>query len=62
VARLAIEQGAVMQPAPAPPPAPAAIPEATRSTLKDIADPELRATLESLAQALANSSGPPKIR
>lgn len=63
VARLAVEQGAVMAPpatAPAAPP-PAPLPEAARSTLKDIADPELKATLESLAQALASSKGPPKI-
>ncbi len=62
VARISIEQGEVMVPPPAPLPAPAPIPEAARSTLKDIADPDLRATLESLAQALAASSGPPKIR
>ena len=34
---------------------------ATRSTLKDIADPDLRASLESLAQAMAVTSGLPKI-
>lgn len=62
VARIVVEQGEMMAPAPAPPPAPAPIPEATRSTLKAIADPDLRATLESLAQALASSSGPPRIR
>ena len=33
-----------------------------KSTLRDIADPELRASLESLAQALATSKGPPIIR
>ena len=62
VARIRIEQGAEMAAPPPPPPAPAPIPEAARSTLKDIADPDLRTTLESLAQALAQSSGPPKIR
>jgi hypothetical protein len=62
VARIVVEQGEAMAPPPAPPLAPAPIPEATRSTLKDIADPDLRATLESLAQALAGSSGLPKIR
>lgn len=62
VARLAIEQGELMAAAPAPPPPPAPIPDTARSTLKDIADPELRATLESLAQALATSNGLPKIR
>lgn len=45
---------------PAPPPAELA-PE-TRSTLRDVADPELRASLESLARALSGSTGPPKIR
>ena len=34
----------------------------TRSTLRDIADPELRASLESLAQALSGSSGLPIVR
>ena len=44
------------------PPAPVDLPDDTRSTLKAIADPELRASLESLAQALAVTSGLPKIR
>jgi hypothetical protein len=34
----------------------------TRSTLRDVADPDLRASLESLAQALSASKGPPIIR
>ncbi len=46
----------------APPPPPAELSPEARSTLRDIADPELRASLESLAQALAATSGPPKIR
>ncbi len=64
VARISIEQGsASMAPAaPPPPPAPGPLPEAPRSTLREIADPELRATLQSLAEALAISNGPPKIR
>ena len=63
VARIAIEQGAATMAAPAqPPPAPGPLAEATRSTLKGIADPELRATLQSLAEALTISEGPPKIR
>lgn len=62
IARLTIEQGETMASAPAPVPLPGPLTDATRSTLKDIADPGLRATLESLAQALAGSSGPPKIR
>lgn len=64
VARIAIEQGSATMapPAPPPPPAPGPLPESARSTLKDIADPELRATLQSLAEALAISNGLPKIR
>ncbi|WP_197041896.1 DUF721 domain-containing protein [Sandarakinorhabdus oryzae] len=64
VARISIEQGAATMaaPPPPPPPAPGPLPETTRSTLKDIADPELRATLQSLAEALSISDGPPKIR
>lgn len=64
VARISIEQGnATMAPPPEPPPPPPGpLPEATRSTLRDIADPELRASLQSLAEALAISQGPPKIR
>jgi hypothetical protein len=63
VARITLEQAqGSMTPPPAPPPAPAPLADATRSTLKDIADPELRATLQSLAEALAQTSGLPKIR
>lgn len=64
VARIVLEQAqGSMAPPPAPLPGPApALPDSTRSTLRDIADPELRATLQSLAEALAQSSGPPKIR
>lgn len=63
VARITIEQGATMAASPAPPPpAPGPLPESARSSLKQIDDPELRATLQSLAEALATSSGPPKIR
>jgi len=64
VARIVLEQAtgamaAPPEPLPGPPPP---LPDATRSTLRDIADPELRATLQSLAEALAGSNGPPKIR
>ena len=45
-----------------PPPPPAELAPETRSTLRDVADPELRASLESLARALSGSTGPPKIR
>jgi hypothetical protein len=46
----------------APPPAPVELSAETRSTLRDIADPDLRASLESLAQALSASKGPPVVR
>ena len=45
-----------------PPPAPVELSAETRSTLRAIADPELRASLESLAQALSASKGPPLVR
>ena len=41
---------------------PVELSEATRSTLREIADPELRASLESLAQALAGAEGLPVVR
>ena len=63
VARITIEQGNTSMTAPPPPPAtPGPLPESARSTLRDIKDPELRATLQSLAEALATSNGLPKIR
>ena len=63
VARITLEQAqGSMTALPPPPPPPAPLADATRSTLKDIADPELRATLQSLAEALAQTSGLPKIR
>lgn len=63
VARITIEQGATTLAAPPPPPqVPGPLAESTRSTLKDIEDPDLRATLQSLAEALTISSGIPKIR
>lgn len=42
-------------------PVPQPLTASTRSTLKDIADPDLRASLESLARAVAATSGPPRI-
>ena len=62
VARIVIEQGAAMVAPPAPEPVPGPLPESARSTLRQIEDPELRSALQSLAEALATSSGPPKIR
>lgn len=47
---------------PRPVPAPAELSVETRSTLREIADPELRASLESLAMALSVSKGPPIVR
>jgi len=41
---------------------PVALSEATHSTLRAIADPELRSSLESLAQALADTQGLPVVR
>lgn len=38
-----------------------AVPKELGEGLREIADPELRACLESLASGLANSKGPPKI-
>lgn len=62
VARITIEQGAAMAAPPPPPlPTPGPLPESARSSLKQIDDPELRRALQSLAEALATSTGPPKI-
>ena len=63
VARIKVSQGRAMAPRPAPPPpqGSAPLPDATQSTLRDVADPELRSALESLARALASSRGPPRI-
>ncbi len=42
--------------------APVELSAETRSTLRDIADPELRASLQSLAEALSGTSGLPVVR
>lgn len=52
----------VVRAAPPPVPVPVELSSETRSTLRDIADPDLRASLESLAQALSASRGPPIVR
>jgi hypothetical protein len=44
------------------PPTPTELSAETRSTLREIADPDLRASLESLARALSASKGPPLVR
>lgn len=53
-----------IEPAPRPKPKgpPAELSAETKSTLREIADPELRATLEALAQAMAEGRGPPVIK
>ena len=62
IGKVAFRQG--RQPRPAPKverPASAPVPKALGEGLRQIADPELRACLESLAQKLAGSSGGPAI-
>lgn len=64
VAKIKMSQGQVMPKARqsnAPPPNLKPIPVELGDSLRDIGDPELRTVLESLAQGLANSDGPPKI-
>jgi hypothetical protein len=63
VARLVIRQGAVEQ-RPVPkiaPPSVRAVPPDLGDSLRSIADPELRATLEALAAGVAETSGAPRI-
>lgn len=63
VARIQLRHGDVAAPAARRTSAvPAPLPPETQSTLRDVADPELRASLESLARALGASKGPPVIR
>ena len=63
VARLALRHGDLPVSRAAQPQPPAApLADATQATLKDIADPGLRGALESLAHALAGTSGLPVIR
>ena len=63
VARVQLRHGEFGKAAPrrTPPPEAPLAPE-TQSTLREIADPELRASLESLARALGATKGPPIIR
>ncbi|MEI8147344.1 MAG: DUF721 domain-containing protein, partial [Alphaproteobacteria bacterium] len=63
VARLTLRHADIeARPRAAPPAPPAELTPETRSTLRDIADPDLRASLESLARALSGSKGPPIVR
>jgi hypothetical protein len=64
VARIAIRQGACAAPEPEPrrvPPSLKPVPLDFGGSLRMIGDPELRACLESLAGAIAATSGPPVI-
>ncbi len=64
VAKIKMSQGTITPQRPqkpVPPPNLKPIPVELGDSLRDIGDPELRAVLESLAQGLANSGGPPKI-
>ena len=49
-------------PLPGPPPPPVPLSAQAASSLKDIADPGLRASLEALARAMSASDGPPVVR
>ncbi len=63
VAKLQLRQADIeAPPRPAPPATPVELSAETRSTLRDITDPGLRASLEALAQAMATSKGPPVVR
>ncbi len=63
VARIALRHADIDAPAAPPPPLPEApLSPEVRSSLRDIADPDLRASLESLAAALSASRGPPIVR
>jgi hypothetical protein len=62
VARVVIRQGEVARPAPrAAPPSLRPVPHELGDGLRTIADPELRAVLESLAAGVAATAGPPRI-
>ena len=63
VARVQLRQIDIDAPARVvPPPPPVELSPETRSTLRAVADPQLRASLESLAQALSATRGPPVVR
>jgi hypothetical protein len=60
--RIVFRQGRAPQAAPAPErPAPCPVPKELGEGLREIADPGLRACLESLAARIAASSGPPAL-
>lgn len=60
VARIQFRQGSIPRAAPRPaPPSLRAIPADMGESLREIADPELRACLEGLARSVAATDGPP---
>jgi len=62
IARVAFRQGRAPQATPRPErPQPGPVPKALGEGLREIADPELRACLESLAARIATSTGPPAV-
>ena len=63
VAKLVVKQGEIAKPAPkrTAPPSLRPVPAELGDSLRAIADPELRAVLESLARGVAATSGPPVI-
>ncbi len=62
VAKVSIRQGEVAAPPPRKaPPSIRTVPIELGQSLKGIADPELRAVLESLAAGVASTNGPPRI-
>ena len=62
VSKVAFRQGRQAKAAPrVERPSPAPVPKALGEGLREIADPELRACLESLAARLAGSKGPPSV-
>lgn len=61
VARLALRHGDLPTVRRRTPQAPQPLGAETEATLRDIADPELRARLEGLARALSATTGPPRI-
>ncbi|GGI70710.1 hypothetical protein GCM10007973_04590 [Polymorphobacter multimanifer] len=63
VAKIRLQHADIDPPPAAPLPGPPVpLSAETRSTLREIADPQLRATLEALAQAMAEGRGPPVIK
>ncbi len=63
VAKIRLRHADIDPPPAAPLPGPPVpLSAETRSTLREIADPQLRATLEALAQAMAEGRGPPVIK